>query len=82
MKTKWPTDLHGELNEGKIRVLLENGVPKTTEKATSFGMKVFKVAPYGFVQLTTGFIESLESRVECSWPAINFSYSKVENNCF
>ena len=43
MKTKWPTDLHGELNQSEFQVLLENGVPKTTEKAKNFGMKVLMV---------------------------------------
>ena len=38
MKTKWLTDLHGQLNESEVQVLLENGVPKTTEKATNFEM--------------------------------------------
>ena len=41
MYTKRPTDLHGELNESEIQVLLENSVPKTTKKATNFGMEVF-----------------------------------------
>ena len=34
-------DLHRELNESEFQVLLENGVPKTTEKAKKFAMKVF-----------------------------------------
>ena len=29
------------IDEGEFQVLLENGVPKTTEKAKKFGMKVF-----------------------------------------
>ena len=41
MKTKLLTDLNGQLNESEIQVLLENGVPKTREKATNCGMKVF-----------------------------------------
>ena len=35
-------DLHEELNESEFQVLLENVVPKTTEKAKKFGMKVCK----------------------------------------
>ena len=42
MYTKWRTDVHGELNESEFQVLLENGVPKTTEKAKKIGMKVFR----------------------------------------
>ena len=30
-----------ELNESEFQVLLQNGVPKTTEKAKTFGIKVF-----------------------------------------
>ena len=42
MQCKQNGDWFGEvLNENEIQVSLENSVPKSTEKATNFGMKVF-----------------------------------------
>ena len=35
MQTKWPTDLHRELNESEFQVLPENGVPKSIEKGAN-----------------------------------------------
>ena len=35
--------MHGELNESEFQVLLQNGVPQTTETAKTFGMKVLMV---------------------------------------